>query len=109
MSKKSVSLGPSNDIIPSDEMSVAMIVQNAKARGLGWTSHQLYDHVPYEPGLTTKCCVIGAACLEKSTENINISIDGNDDSSYRVSSMGTDGGYDSQYMIGAGFRCAMQE
>lgn len=102
----SKSLGPSNDVIPNDEMAVAMLVQNARSRGLEWCKGKLYDHLPYEQGATKECCAIGAAVLELDTANIVIDFNGNDQDKYPklvkpVNEMS------SAYMVGAGFRCAM--
>jgi hypothetical protein len=114
-------LGKSNDVIPNDEMQLAMLVQNAKSYGLKHYVGKFYDssqHIDdeYEEGKTTACCAIGAAYLSDDTHGFIISTEGNDASHYPSDDnpdfrwyVDYDGRFHPNYMLGAGFRCAMQD
>lgn len=69
--KKTRSLGPANDDIPKDEMLLAKIVQNAKARGFGVTWGPCYidynEQTRKVRGPNPCCCALGAALLEDDT------------------------------------------
>jgi hypothetical protein len=111
----SESLGPANDDgVPDDEIAVAKLVQNAKARGLGWCKGALYRDVDgasldFIDSDTVSCCAVGASYLESDTDHIDIRVSGNDKDEYPNWPEGEINGFGKEYMIGAGYRCAMQE
>lgn len=111
-------LGKSNDVIPNDEMELAMLVQNAKSLGLEhWVGARFDTGDSFHSDGTRACCAIGAATLSDDTHYLTQRIhpDGNDRDNYPGpgDSMhwytDPDGRFTSFYMLGAGFRCAMSE
>lgn len=105
-----------NDNIPQDEFHLAMIVQNAKARGLKWTSGARFrDNNGMSVGYyitkeTVACCAIGAASLMSDTAHLNINFFGND-KGYNglLYNDPNTGKLSSDIMLGIGFRMAMKE
>jgi hypothetical protein len=108
MNKKVKVYGTSNDDVPEYEISVAKIVQNAKARGLKWTKDAYYRAKNGRNIISVDgavyCCAVGAAQLENDTRDITISFCSNDNpSQFRHFDE-----LDNPQIIGLGYRLAMR-
>ena len=112
MGKTKVFGTANDDNIPAVEMKLAKIVQNAKAKNLGWTRLVLwkdkYGKSCNTPKNASRCCALGAAFLARDTKNYNISAGAND--------FGIDGIFDEYSnelseptLLGLGFRLAMSD
>jgi hypothetical protein len=83
MGKKVKVLGTANDTgVPGVEFDLAKIVQNAKARGLKWTSNANYrgknGRSTDNSNFAVFACAMGASLLEEDTAGIAIAAGAND-------------------------------
>jgi hypothetical protein len=107
-------MNKSNDRgVPKDEIQLAKLVQNAKARGLKWTKGAAYrdksgKSQPYYSEETYSCCAIGAALLNKNTKDLCINTEANDVGYTYTNKFITGHQYSTGQLLGLGFRLAMK-
>lgn len=115
MAKKLKVLGPANDRrVPRDEITLAKLVQNAKALGLKHTSGAFFrnadDQWEDNADFAVACCAIGASKLSPDTERsphlglpgIVTGNDHTDDATYTITE-----DYARGFTLGRAFREAM--
>ncbi len=113
MSKKTKTYGPANDEGVGDEIILAMMLQSAKARGLGFCAGTAYRDADGESVSrlfgteAVSCCAMGALWLDDRPSDISYPVGvptGNDYPESKVHP-----GLERGFNIGAAFREAMTD
>lgn len=102
--------GPANDVdVPDVEITIAKLVQNAKAFGMGWTKFAAYRDKrgrPCDQDEAVRCCALGAKNLVIDTYG-PVDTVGND-YGYDPIALSPESLADRSFDAGLGFRQAMK-
>lgn len=113
-------LGPANDDIPQEEMLLAEMLQNVKARGIRATRGAYFTYKKYITGRVASnicaACAVGAYALGPPGQEIPdgctapmYGVEAGNDDAYWGKDPGGKEDYNKGYELGAAYQSAMEE